>query len=326
MGKVIVFGSMNMDLSIESARMPEAGETIAGSGFLTNPGGKGANQAVACARLGAPTTMLAAVGADAFGDELVRGLEAAGVDCARVVRSKCESTGVAVILRSGGDNRIVLHAGANHALGAEEATTALKGCAEPGDVLVCQGECAWEATRAVMHAARELGLWVLFNPAPARAVEPEVWADVDLVCLNETECEVVCGVLPADAASAREACERLRALGAGEVVVTMGGSGSAGMGADGRLVEVPARAAGPVVDTTAAGDTFIGALAAGHLRGLSLAEAMAWGSAAAGITVTRLGAQQAIPTAAEVAAVVGGSAAAEGDGPGARVAEAGQEG
>lgn len=308
MAKVIVSGSMNMDLSIEAERMPAAGETIAGRGFLTNPGGKGANQAVACARLGAKTHMLAAVGADTFGDELVADLEAAGVDCSRVVRTERETTGVAVILRCAGDNRIVLHAGANHALGASEAEAALREVAAPGDVLVCQGECDFDATLAAMHVAHELGLHVVYNPAPARALPRAAWADIDLVCLNETESEAMCGVLPADEASARAACERLRALGARSVALTLGGAGSVGVDERGSSAVVPAVALGKVLDTTAAGDTYIGALAAGVVRGLSLEESMRWGTVAAGITVTRLGAQRAIPTAAEVAAAMEGVA------------------
>ena len=300
MGNVIVFGSMNMDLSIEAPRMPVAGETISGGGFLTTPGGKGANQAVACARLGAPTRMLAAVGDDAFGRELVAGLEAAGVACENVRVRDDETTGVAMILRCAGDNRIVLHAGANHALRAHEVAAALESLLSPGDVLVCQGECDASATEAAIRSAHGLGAFVLLNPAPARPVPDDLWSCVDLVCLNETEAEELCGVLPVDDASAREAASRLRSRGAGAVVVTLGAAGSVGIDAEGTFVRVPARAFGEVADTTAAGDTYVGALAAGQVRGLPLREAMAWGADAAGITVTRLGAQRSIPTAAEV--------------------------
>lgn len=302
MPKVVVFGSMNMDLSIDAPRMPAAGETISGSGFITNPGGKGANQAVAAARLGARTCLVAAVGADAFGDELVRGAEAAGADVSRVRRLPGVTTGVAVIVRTGGENRIVLDAGANHALSGEDVTADLRDLAEPGDVFLAQGECDAAATCAALEAAHELGLYTVLNPAPARPVDDALWRSVDLVCLNETECQVMCGVLPVDDESCHEAARRLRSLGAGAVVVTLGAAGSYGMGADGAELRVPATPARVVVDTTGAGDTYIGALVTGRVRGMRLEEAMRWGSAASAITVSRLGAQRAIPTAAEVEA------------------------
>lgn len=310
MARVIVFGSMNMDLSIECDRMPAAGETIGGHDFITNPGGKGANQAVAAARLGAEVRMVAAVGADGFGAELVAGLEAAGVDCSRVTRAEGTSTGVAVIVRSAGDNRIVLSAGANHLLGPGDVARALREAAEPGDVLLVQGECDEAATLAALREARALGMFTVYNPAPARPMPDAAWADVDLVCLNETECELMCGVRPDGERGCELAAARLRELGAGSVAITLGSAGSVGFDAadPGTAVRVPAARA-EVVDTTAAGDTYIGALAAGRAAGMPLAEAMAWGSAAAALTVGRLGAQQAIPTADEVEATGWRSAA-----------------
>ena len=301
MPKVIVFGSMNMDLSIDAPRIPSAGETLAGSGFITAAGGKGANQAVAAAHLGADVRMLAAVGPDAFGDELTRGLAEAGVDTSGVRRLTDATTGVAVILRTAGENRIVLHVGANHALTAEDIASDLRRIGEKHDVLVTQGECDPTATEAALRAARELGLFTIFNPAPARPVPDDLWPCVDLVCLNETECQIMCGVLPEDDTTCRAAARRLRDLGAGAVVITLGSAGSYGLGTDGSPVRVSA-APTTVVDTTGAGDTYIGALAAGQTRGLSLAESMHWGAQAAALAVSRLGAQPSIPTAEEVGA------------------------
>lgn len=301
MPKVIVFGSMNMDLSIDVSRMPEAGETLSGSGFITAAGGKGANQAVAAARLGADVRMIAAVGADGFGEELTRGLADAGADVSLVRRLADVTTGVAVILRTAGENRIVLHAGANHALAADDVVSDLRRIGEPGDILVTQGECDPAATEAALRAAHELGLYTVFNPAPARPAPDDLWPCVDLVCLNETECQITCGVLPVDDATCLAAARRLRELGAGTVVITLGAAGSFGLGPDDVPVRVPAAPAS-VVDTTAAGDTFIGALAAGRARSFSLAESMSWGALASALTVSRLGAQPSIPTAAEVEA------------------------
>ena len=300
MSKVIVFGSMNMDLSISAPRMPEAGETISGSDFLTNAGGKGANQAVASSRLGAPTHMIAAVGADAFGDALTDGLATAGVDVSDVRRLEGVSTGVAVIVRTEGENRIVLSAGANHALGPDDVVSNLRRIASPGDVFLTQGECDPGTTEAAIRAARGLGLFTVLNPAPARPVPEDLWSCVDLVCLNETECQITCGVLPVDDGTCLEAARLLLSRGASAVVITLGSAGSFGLGADGEALRVPAAQAPAVVDTTGAGDTYIGALVAGRVRGLSLEESMRWGSAASAIAVSRLGAQQAIPTAAEV--------------------------
>ena len=311
MSKVIVFGSMNMDLSIDAPRVPVAGETLSGSGFLANAGGKGANQAVASARLGAPTHMIAAVGEDAFGEQLTAGLAAAGVDVSRVRRLSGAGTGVAVILRTCGENRIVLSAGANHALSADEVISDLRGLAEPGDVFLVQGECDLDATLVALRVAHGLGLYTVLNPAPARPLPEGLWASVDLVCLNETECAALCDVLPSDEGSCLVAARLLRSLGAGAVVITLGASGSFGLGSDDAPVRVAAVPPRAVADTTGAGDTFIGALVAGRVRGLSLGESMAWGSAAASLAVSRVGAQRAIPTADEVAALVGeGSPAA----------------
>lgn len=303
MPKVVVFGSMNMDLSIEADRMPRAGETLAGHDFVTNAGGKGANQAVAASRLGADVAMVAAVGADGFGDELVAGLRSAGVDTSEVERTERATTGVAIIVRTDADNRIVLHPGANVVMGASEACAAIGRVASAGDVLLVQGECDEAATLAAVRHAHDMGMRVLLNPAPARPIPDDVWPCVDIVCLNETECEVMCGVLPHDEKTLRQAAGLLVGLGCGCVVVTLGSRGSYAQDAravgDARELRVEACRV-DAVDTTAAGDTFIGALAAGLADGRDLAEAMAFGTAAAAITVTRVGAQQSIPTLDEV--------------------------
>ncbi|MDY4691817.1 ribokinase [Atopobiaceae bacterium SGI.236] len=303
MPKVVVFGSMNMDLSIEADRMPRAGETLAGHDFVTNAGGKGANQAVAASRLGADVAMVAAVGVDGFGDELLAGLRSAGVDTSEVERTERATTGVAIIVRTDADNRIVLHPGANVVMGASEACAAIGRVASAGDVLLVQGECDEDATLAAVRHAHDMGMHVLLNPAPARPIPDDVWPCVDMVCLNETECEVMCGVLPHDEKTLRQAAGLLVGLGCGCVVVTLGSRGSYAQDAravgDARELRVEARRV-DAVDTTAAGDTFIGALAAGLAGGRDLAEAMAFGTAAAAITVTRVGAQQSIPTLDEV--------------------------
>ncbi|MDY3221115.1 MAG: PfkB family carbohydrate kinase, partial [Collinsella sp.] len=258
-----------------------------------------------------------AVGRDAFGSSLVAGLQDAGVDCDFVARCDDVETGTATIIRCEGDNRIVLSPGANHALAGEDVARVLRrlvadeldGDASEiapaaGSVFIAQGECDLVATVEALVCAHELGFYTVFNPAPACEVPAEVWPAVDLVCPNETECQVLTGILPADDASCVAALNALLAKGAGAAVITLGGAGSVTLGDDGELLRMPALSS-TVVDTTAAGDTFIGALAAARLEGLPLFECMAAGARASAVTVSRLGAQQSIPTRTEVERVFG---------------------
>ena len=305
---VAVFGSMNMDLSVACERMPRAGETVGGSGFITNAGGKGANQAVAAARMGARTCMIGAVGHDTFGDALVAGLQ----DVEFVARRDDVETGTATIIRCESDNRIVLSPGANHALAGEDVARALRrlvadeldGDASEiapavGSVFIAQGECDLAATAEALACAHELGFYTIFNPAPACDLPAGAWPAVDLVCPNETECQMLTGILPTDDASCVAALNALLDKGAGAAVITLGGAGSVTLGDGGEPLRMPALSSA-VVDTTAAGDTFIGALAAARLEGLPLFECMAAGARASAVTVSRLGAQQSIPTRTEV--------------------------
>lgn len=298
MHNVVVFGSLNMDLAIESERMPKQGETIPGWGFFVNAGGKGANQAVAAAKSGVPTYLIGAVGNDAFGDQLVSGLAGYGVRVDEVFRAGSTETGVAVVLRAQGDNRIILSPGANHALGIDEVNSGLDMLARKGDVFLAQLECDLDTTVEALKSARERGMHTMVNLAPPREIPAEAWSYIDTVCVNETECEAVCGIYPDDEDSVRSALETLVALGPKMAIVTLGGRGSAAL-ADGRFIRQEAQRV-KVADTTAAGDTFIGVIAAAQVSGLSIEEGMRWASCAAGITASRVGAQQSIPTAVEV--------------------------
>jgi len=221
-------------------------------------------------------------------------------------------TGTATIIRCESDNRIVLSPGANHALAGEDVARALRrlvadeldGDASEiapaaGSVFIAQGECDLAATAAALSCAHELGFYTIFNPAPACDLPAGAWPAVDLVCPNETECQVLMGILPTDDASCVAALNALLDKGAGAAVITLGGAGSVTLGDGGEPLRMPALS-GVVVDTTAAGDTFIGALAAARLEGLPLFECMAAGARASAVTVSRLGAQQSIPTRAEV--------------------------
>lgn len=298
MRRVIVFGSLNMDLSIACDRIPQAGETLAGHDLLINPGGKGANQAVAAARMGAPTHMVGAVGTDAFGEQLARALDEAGVGTRYLARSAEAPTGTALIMRTGGDNRIVLDAGANRVLDADAVMAALAEVADAGDILIAQLECDVPTTLDVLARAHGAGLYTIFNPAPACPMPRELWRSIDLVCLNETECGIMCGIGPRCDDDVRRAARALHEMGTGHVAITLGSSGSAVLD-DSSLTFIPAV---PVraVDSTAAGDTYIGALAAELARGADVIDAARFASRASALTVTRVGAQQAIPTRAEV--------------------------
>lgn len=301
MSKVIVFGSLNMDLSIECDRMPREGETIDGDSFITAPGGKGANQAVAAARLGAPVVMIGAVGQDAFGDELIAGLDAAGVDASHVKRLSDATTGTATIIRKGGDNRIILGHGANWALSAKEACELIDELAEPGDILLTQFECAAETTEAVIEHAHNKELYIMVNPAPVRAFPDNLWSLIDYVCLNETESDSITGTLPENPEDAHVVAQLLQIKGIGDAVVTLGSAGAYGLhGSKGHFE--PSRKV-VAVDTTAAGDTFIGAMAAAHVAGLPFEKAMAYAAGASSIAVSRLGAQPSIPWQSEVEAL-----------------------
>ncbi len=206
----------------------------------------------------------------------------------------------------------MLSPGANHALAGEDVARALRRLVADeldsdaseiapaaGSVFIAQGECDLAATAEALFCAHGLGFYTVFNPAPACELPAEVWPVVDLVCSNETECQVPTGILPTDDVSCIAALKALLDKGAGAAVITLGGAGSVTLGDDGELLRMPALSS-TVVDTTAAGDTFIGALAAARLEGLPLFECMAAGARASAVTVSRLGAQQSIPTRAEV--------------------------
>ncbi|MBY4797415.1 ribokinase [Collinsella sp. AGMB00827] len=298
MKRVIVFGSLNMDLTIEAERIPAAGETMTGRGFFTNPGGKGANQAVAAARMGAETYMVGAAGADPFGDQLISSLVEADVDCANVERLDQYPTGVAMIMRVSGDNRIILDPGANHALRTPDVAAALARVATMGDILLTQLECDFTTTLEVLELGRKLGLMTAINPAPAVELPEEIWKSVDVVCVNETECEILTGVYPSDGKTTRQAIETFMERGVKIVAITLGSRGSVVGEAEG-IHEVPARNVS-AIDTTCAGDTYIGALVAGLAAEMPLSEILSWASCASALATTRLGAQQSIPSLEEV--------------------------
>lgn len=291
---VVVMGSLNMDLIVRAPRLPIGGETLAGHGFSTAPGGKGANQAVAAARLGARVAMIGCVGDDAYGSELRSGLLAEGIDCSAVDVAAGVPSGIASILvDDAGQNAIVIVAGGNGEM-TPARIARHEGLLAAADVVIAQLEVPAATVEATLSRARALGRTVILNPAPAVGPLPAHWyALVDYLIPNESEAALLTG-LPVDSPeTALRAARRLLEAGAPRVLITLGRQGV--LYADPtRHLHVPVA---PVVavDTTAAGDTFVGGFAAGLAEGMSLEGAIGLGQQAAALAVTRPGAQPSIP-------------------------------
>lgn len=287
--QIVVFGSMNMDLMVRVARAPRGGETLQGLGFLANPGGKGANQAVACARQGARVAMVGCVGQDGFGTTLRDALAADGIDVAHV-RTVAESTGVAVVMVDDeGQNRITIVPGANQAVRADAEVLGTVG----GQFLLLQFEVPMPEVVLAARMMRGRGATVVLNPAPAGQLPDELWSLVDILVMNEIEAAELAGVPVDDPASAARAAWTLRRRGPATAIVTLGAQGVVVADDDGcrHFAAVPVQ----TVDTTAAGDTFIGALCAARAAGHSIDAAVTRGIQAATLCVTRPGAQASIP-------------------------------
>jgi ribokinase len=299
--RIVVVGSLNMDLVVRMARAPAGGETLCGRDFATLPGGKGANQAIACARMGAAVAMVGRVGTDAHGDALLAGLAADGVAATEVKALASAHTGVALIwVEDDGQNRIVLAPGAN-ALVDEAAVERAGPLIDAAAMLVVQLEIPLGAVEAAIARAHRAGVPVLLNPAPALPLPAALWPRIATLVVNEHEAEALAGARVIDPAAAAAAGAALRARGPARVLVTLGDQGVVSADAAGTRHH-PARAV-RAVDTTAAGDTFIGALAARLCEGAALADAIELGQAAAALCVTRRGAQASIPHRHELAAV-----------------------
>ena len=296
---VVVIGSLNMDLVMRTPRVPVGGETLHGHEFSTLPGGKGANQAVACARLGAKVAMIGQVGNDGFGTTLRDGLAADGIDTSGVLQTSAVGTGVAMILVEDiGQNRIVLAAGANGALTPADidAHAARIGGAA---MLVLQLEVPMPVVQRAIGIAHAAGVPVLLNPGPASPLPEAVWSQIDILVPNESEATLLSGVEVSDATSAYAAAKVFRQRGVKCVLITLGANGVAVVD-DGGERHLPAHVV-KAVDTTAAGDTFIGGISAGLVEGMPIDDAVALGQRASALCVTRHGAQPSIPYRREIA-------------------------
>ena len=297
MKKVIVLGSLNMDLTIQCVDLPKNGETINGSDFFVNPGGKGGNQAVAAAKLGAETHMIANIGNDVFGEQLLEALQGYGVHTEGVFRDAHETSGVAMIIRSHGDNRIILGNGANHTLPEAAFVEMLQKLARKDDIFLTQLENDYALVRNALRHAKQAGMYTMLNPAPARVLDSDVYEHLDLIVVNQSECELWTGIYPSDEDSCMEAMHSFEARGV-DALITLGTHGSM-CNAFGRYLFVPAQKV-ETVDTTGAGDSFIGALCSCLSRDVDMKEAMEFATRVAALTVTRRGAQASIPYKKEV--------------------------
>jgi ribokinase len=296
---IVVVGSINMDLVARMARLPRAGETVHGDQFQTIPGGKGANQAVGASRLGARVTMIGRVGDDSFGSTLRRCLDEDGVSTEHVLTTPNCSSGVALIgVDANGANSIVVVAGANGHLSVADVTERADVIAS-ADALIVQLETPHETVLAALRIAGESGVRTILDPAPVSSGEfaRDLHA-VDLISPNQTEAEILTGIVVRDLVSAEQAARRLRDAGSREVVVKLGEMGALICDAGGRIEHCPATNA-VIIDTTAAGDAFTAAMAVALAEGRSLVEATRFGCAAGTLACTRFGAQPALPTRAE---------------------------
>jgi ribokinase len=298
---VLVVGSLNMDLVVRCQRLPREGETLFGTDFFTAFGGKGGNQAVAAARIGAHVTMAGCVGHDQFGTDMIVALTAAGVRT-DLVDTVDRRTGTALItVDAAGANTIVVISGANMACDVALVDRALAGAAAPGLLLV-QQEIPPETNTHAIRAAKAAGWFIVLNPAPARALPQDLLPLIDIIAPNETEAAALTGRSIGSQADALAAAGDLLQQGAAAVLVTLGRDGALYRDAS-RALHCPAL---PVqaVDTTAAGDAYLGALAAALAEGQSLEQGLGFAAAAAGLAVTRLGAQPSLGTRAEVSAFI----------------------
>jgi len=301
--KIVVVGSSNTDMIVKLPHLPKPGETVSGGAFSTAAGGKGANQAVAAARAGAEVGLVARVGDDSFGEQAIAGFVGDGIDVRYVTRDSGAPSGVALIfVDDGGENCIAVAPGANGRATPEDVDAAedLIGGAE---ALVMQLETPIETVGRAAALARQHGVRVILNPAPARPLNDELLANVSILTPNESEAELLTGVQVSDDAGAEEAARALAARGVDTVILTLGSRGAFVFESDsGELVpgfEVQA------VDTTAAGDVFNGSLAVGLAEGMPLTGAVRFANAAAALSVTKLGAQPSAPTRSEIESFLG---------------------
>jgi len=296
MGKILVAGSINMDVVNRVVALPLPGETLTGMGTAYHHGGTGANQAIAAVRSGSTVAMLGAVGTDAIGEELTESLKAAGIMTESIL-VKDGISGMAFITVSDvAENTIVLSPGSNALLRPEDVSDKLL---DNIDILLLQNEIPWKTNKYLIKKVASLGIKIIYNPAPAHELDPEIFSYIDTLVLNETEASIVTGRTISDDSEVAKAAHDLIQKGIRHAILTLGSKGAFYFNYLGESLIIPAFQVN-AVDTTAAGDTFIGAYAAALHKEKSQSDALFYATAAAAIAVTRVGAQESVPYTEEV--------------------------
>lgn len=296
MKKVVVIGSINMDLVTQCKRAPLGGETLFGDRFFQVPGGKGANQAVAIGKLGSSVTMLGKVGEDSFGEELINSLKMANVETRFIEKTKTSSGIAKIVVEENGQNRILVVAGANNEVDrdyVDRNIDVIKEC----DIVVAQLEIPLETVEYVFKKAKEFGKMTILNPAPATKLSDEIIKNSDLIIPNESELGLLANMDTTTDEGIEKASKKLLDMGVSDLIVTLGSKGS--LHINNSLKEYHKAYKVKAIDTTAAGDSFIGGFIS-KLENNGIYEAIEYATKVSAIVVTRMGAQTSIPTIEEV--------------------------
>lgn len=301
---IVVVGSTNMDMAFCVDRLPEKGETVIGGEYLTAFGGKGANQAVAAARLGAKVAFVGKVGKDKLGDEAIQNFKKNRIDIRHLTRHPKASSGVAGIFVGKDTNQIVVASGANLELKPADVQRAAPSTIRKAKMLVLQLEVPLNTVVKAAEIAHKAGVEVLLNPAPAAKLPKKLLNKVKYIVPNEVECEMLLNFKPGNKKDYLKACDMLLKLGPEVAIVTMGKHGVAYCAKSGEKGAIPAIKVKPY-DTTAAGDAFVGAFAAAMVKGNKLEDALRFANVAAGLSVTKAGAQPSLPSLKSVKARLG---------------------
>lgn len=296
--KITVIGSSNTDMVVKTERFPKPGETIIGGEFFMFPGGKGANQAVAAARLGGDVTFVAKIGNDVFGKQALEGFKTENINTEFVFTDENAASGVALItVNNSGENEIVVASGANGQLSKADIKTANKAITE-AEVVVLQLEVPIETVAFAVERSLKANKRVILNPAPAQTLSDELLNGLFLITPNETEAEILTNIEVSNAATARLAADELLKKGVQNIIITMGSKGAFFMNKTETFLMEAERV--KAVDSTAAGDVFNGALGVAIAENKSWKEAIAFANKAAAISVTRMGAQASAPKTSEL--------------------------